>query len=417
LSGNTVYGTTESGGITNSYWPWSCGTVFKINTDGSGFTTLYSFTGTNGAYPAGNLLLSGTTLYGLTEWLGSSFQPDYGTVFSVNADGSGFRTLKCFTNFFSDGILGQGSLASSGSTLYGVAWGGGSGGNGRVFKMNADGSGFAVLKDLTRIDGRGSLGGVALSDTTLYGTTQLGGISDLGVLFAMGNPPTMQTPPRSQTAEMGSSAGFQVNAEGAGPLCYQWLFNTVNAVSSGTNHVLVLTNIQPSQAGAYTLVITNVIGAVTSSPAMLQVIAPVERRLVPALNLFGDAGSLLSLDYAHALPPAPDSDWIELDTVHLTSTSQFYFDLAAPLPAQRFYRAWQDGTPPVLPSLDLRMVPAITLSGNIGESLRLDYINAIGPTDAWVTLATVTLTDTSQLYFDVSSIGKPTRLYRIVRVP
>jgi hypothetical protein len=63
------------------------------------------------------------------------------------------------------------------------------------------------------------------------------------------------------------------------------------------------------------------------------------------------------------------------------------------------------------------MVPAITLTGNMGDSLRLDYINQIGPIDAWVTLATVRLTNTSQLYFDTSSIGQPARLWRIVPVP
>jgi hypothetical protein len=88
-----------------------------------------------------------------------------------------------------------------------------------------------------------------------------------------------------------------------------------------------------------------------------------------------------------------------------------------PLPPQRFYRAWQTGTPSVVPSLNLNFVPAITLTGNVGDSLRLDYINAIGPTNDWVTLATVTLTNTSQLYFDVSSIGQPQRLYRIVPAP
>jgi hypothetical protein len=60
------------------------------------------------------------------------------------------------------------------------------------------------------------------------------------------------------------------------------------------------------------------------------------------------------------------------------------------------------------------MVPAITLPGNPGDTVRLDYINAIGPTNAWVTLDTVTLTNTPQLYFDLSSIGQPRRLYRIV---
>ena len=65
-----------------------------------------------------------------------------------------------------------------------------------------------------------------------------------------------------------------------------------------------------------------------------------------------------------------------------------------------------------MPSLDLHLVPAITLTGNIGDSVRLDYINQFGPTNAWVTLDTVTLTNTSQLYFDVSAPGQPQRLYR-----
>jgi hypothetical protein len=65
----------------------------------------------------------------------------------------------------------------------------------------------------------------------------------------------------------------------------------------------------------------------------------------------------------------------------------------------------------------LHIVPAITLTGNIGSKVRLDYINQFGPIDAWVTLATVTLTNTSQLYFDASRIGQPARLWRIVPVP
>jgi hypothetical protein len=71
-----------------------------------------------------------------------------------------------------------------------------------------------------------------------------------------------------------------------------------------------------------------------------------------------------------------------------------------------------------LPSLlDLHVVPAITLTGAIGRSVRVDCINRFGPIDAWGTLATVALTNTSQLYFDTSSIGQPARLWRIVPVP
>jgi hypothetical protein len=148
---------------------------------------------------------------------------------------------------------------------------------------------------------------------------------------------------------------------------------------------------------------------------MLNVIAAVECRPVPGVRVTGEAASLLNVDYVSFLSPAPN--WTTLGSISLTSASQYYFDLTLPLPPQRFYRAWQTGTPSVIPSLDLHLVPAITLTGSIGHALRLDYINQFGPIDAWVTLDTVTMTNTSQLYFDVSAFRQPTRLYRLVAVP
>jgi hypothetical protein len=146
------------------------------------------------------------------------------------------------------------------------------------------------------------------------------------------------------------------------------------------------------------------------------VIAAVECRPVPGVKVTGETGSLLNVDYANSLSPTPN--WTTLGSVSLTSTPQYCCDVTLPLPPQRFYRAWQTGTPSVVPSLSLPgMVPAITLTGNPGDSVRLDYINQFGPIDAWVTLNTVTLTNTSQLYFDVSAPGQPQRLYRLVQVP
>jgi hypothetical protein len=228
-------------------------------------------------------------------------------------------------------------------------------------------------------------------------------------------PPTITQPPQSQTAIVGSSVDFRASAAGLPPLAYQWFFNTTTALSGGTNLVLRLTNVQPAQAGAYTLVVTNITGAVTSAPAVLSVIPPVEQRMVPGLSLLGQPGSLLNLESANTLGPAPA--WVTLESVILTNATQWYFDVSEPLPPQRFYRAWQTNGPSVIPTLRLYMVQAITLTGTIGHSVRLDYINQFGPTDAWVTLDTVTLTNTSQLYFDASSIGQPARLWRIVRVP
>jgi hypothetical protein len=65
----------------------------------------------------------------------------------------------------------------------------------------------------------------------------------------------------------------------------------------------------------------------------------------------------------------------------------------------------------------MSLATEIPLSGPIGSSVRIDYINRFGPTDAWVTLDTVILTNTTQLYFDVAAFRQPQRLYRLVPSP
>ena len=248
-----------------------------------------------------------------------------------------------------------------------------------------------------------------LPGTTGWGTTYGGRPT------APAPPPSIQTAPLTQSAEAGSTVGLGVDASSPLPLFCLWYCNYTNLINCSTNCELELTNVDFSQSGAYTVVVSNVLGAVTSAPVMLNVIAPVERRPVPGVKLMGQTGSLLNVDYADFLRPAPN--WTTLGSVSLTSTSQYYFDLTLPLPPQRFYRAWQTGTPGVRPLLDLHMVPAITLTGSIGGSVRVDAINQFGPIDAWFTLDTVTLTNTSQLYFDTSAWRQPPRLYRLVQRP
>ncbi len=244
-----------------------------------------------------------------------------------------------------------------------------------------------------------------------YGTH----VSESATLTVVAKP-TITTPPQSQTAETGSDVQFYAEATNTVLASYQWFCHGTNAIAgSTTNGFLLLTNVQPSQAGAYTVVVTNLAGATTSSPAMLNVIAPVERRLVPGVKVTGQSGKVLNLDYADFLRPAPK--WATVGSVSLISTSQYWFDLSLPLPRQHFFQAWQTGAAGVIPSLDLHLVPAITLAGSIGGSVRVDAINQFGPIDAWFTLDTVALTNTSQFYFDTSAWRQPQRLYRLVPVP
>src|SRR5665213_24683 len=125
-SGATLYGTASSGSQTNSY-----GTVFSINTDGTGFTNLYTFTnGADGATPSAGLVLSGNTLYGVSSGSSNS----YGTVFSLLTNGTGFKKLYTFTNGI-DGSVPVGGLVLSGGTLFGTASHGGSSSRGTIFSL------------------------------------------------------------------------------------------------------------------------------------------------------------------------------------------------------------------------------------------------------------------------------------------
>src|SRR5882762_467 len=137
------------------------------------FTNLYGFTGGNdGGAPYASLILSGNTLYGTTTAGGSS---ENGTVFAVNTDGAGFARLHRFTGG-NDGGAPYAGLILSSNTLYGTAAVGGSSGNGTVFAVNTDGSGFANLYSFTGgNDGSAPSASLILSGNTLYGTASGGG--------------------------------------------------------------------------------------------------------------------------------------------------------------------------------------------------------------------------------------------------
>jgi endonuclease/exonuclease/phosphatase family metal-dependent hydrolase len=89
-----------------------------------------------------------------------------------------------------------------------------------------------------------------------------------GNLIATTNPPTISAQPQSQTNFAGGSVSFAVTAGGTAPLNYQWLFNGTN-ISGATTDPFALANLQQTNAGNYSVIITNSAGSVTSSIAIL----------------------------------------------------------------------------------------------------------------------------------------------------
>jgi uncharacterized repeat protein (TIGR03803 family) len=186
LSGTTLYGMTPQGGANND------GNIFSVGTNGSNYQNLVSFTGSGGVAPGylplGSLILTGTTLYGMT-----TVYTGYGNVFSVGTNGTNYKSLLSFTGSSgtASGKWPYGSLILSGTTLYGMTTEGGTDGVGNIFSLGIDGSDYQDLHDFTgAADGSFPYGDLTLSGGTLFGMASQGGASGDGTVFALALPPT-----------------------------------------------------------------------------------------------------------------------------------------------------------------------------------------------------------------------------------
>ena len=142
LSGTNLYGTALGGGA------FGDGTVFVASTNGLFFSNLYSFTGgIGGSGPHAGLTLLGDTLYGTTMAGGTSSN---GTLFAINTDGSGFTNLYSF-NGGDAGASPQSDLILSGNILYGTAASGGSAGDGTVFSFTLPRPQLAIARSRTNV--------------------------------------------------------------------------------------------------------------------------------------------------------------------------------------------------------------------------------------------------------------------------
>jgi hypothetical protein len=86
--------------------------------------------------------------------------------------------------------------------------------------------------------------------------------------------PSILTPPMSLTVTQGQTAVFDVVADGTAPLSFQWCFNTNTVLSGQTATHLSIANAQVTNAGAYSVRISNSGGSVTSVVATLTVLQP-----------------------------------------------------------------------------------------------------------------------------------------------
>lgn len=173
--GTFLYGITTSGGS------FDLGTIFKVKPTGAGYEKLHDFMGgSDGSTPRSSLVANGSFLYGVTSLGGSS---SIGTVFKISTDGTNYEKLYEFTSN-ENGINPIGSLITDGTYLYGMTVSGGTTGNGTVFRVMLDGTGFEKIVEFNGTTTGKRPGRSVISDGSyLYGMTTEGGSNDMGVVF------------------------------------------------------------------------------------------------------------------------------------------------------------------------------------------------------------------------------------------
>jgi uncharacterized repeat protein (TIGR03803 family) len=197
-SDGMLYGTTEKG-----HNGTGLGTVFRLNTDGSSFETLHTFTGGNdGQDPQAAMIETPEGyLYGTTFLGGSGAN---GTVFRSRRDGTDYSVVHAFST--ADGTRPRAELTLViGGLLYGTASNGASGG-GTVFRMTKLGQLLHSAHDFVNASGDTPRGGVIQGlDGALYGTTSSGGAHSVGTIWRLTTPTAVSIAPDSGPATGGTA--------------------------------------------------------------------------------------------------------------------------------------------------------------------------------------------------------------------
>lgn len=179
------YGTTDGGGTINACNGLGCGTVFELTPKQDGTwvqITLYAFTGgTDGSSPLANVVLDpGGNIYG-TTYSGGDPTCGCGVVFELSPTSGGWNETTLYTFTGADGQYPEGGvILDANGNLYGTTLDGGLYYDGVVFELTQFSGGWkeTILHSFSGAsngDGQGAAGLTFDGSGNLYGTTVIGG--------------------------------------------------------------------------------------------------------------------------------------------------------------------------------------------------------------------------------------------------
>jgi len=208
----------------------------------------------------------------------------------------------------------------------------------KQWDQSCGGSDLDWLRALVGVGDKLVLAGTSYSGPDGVKTTPQFGVGDYWVIQIPSSvPPRIEQQPQSATVSGGAAVSFSVFAFSTSPLRYRWRFNGVD-IPGATNAVLSLSDVQAGQAGRYSVLVSNEIGAVESEAAVLTYTdaASLLLTLHPSLTIYGTAGKTYRVEYADQ--PTGVLEWRELGSVLVTNSPQVFVDLQSPVRGSRLYR-------------------------------------------------------------------------------
>jgi hypothetical protein len=268
-------------------------------------------------------------------------------------------------------------------------------------------------------------GSYAVVITNSYGSVT-SAVATLTVLEA----PVITIQPLSQTVFAGSNVTFSVAVTAYPPVTYQWAYNNFR-LPGATGPSLVLTNVQLSRAGIYTVAVTNSMGFAVSTQATLTVLSAPQILSQPG-NQVGYWGFNVSFQ-AGVQGTAPISyQWyfngsaiadgtnatLALSDLAMTAAGQYWVVIS------NAYGTVTSDTATLIVNpagISLDVYPGLTITGAVGKSFDVQYVYFGGDTNTWTTVTNITLTVPSRLWIDTSAGAaagiSPNRFYRLKATP
>ena len=246
-------------------------------------------------------------------------------------------------------------------------------------------------------------------------------VAVLAVLVA----PTITVQPQSQTNLAGTSVVFSVALGVSTPVNYQWQFDGTN-IDGATGSTLVLTNVQFSQEGSYSVVVSNPAGSTNSTPATLTVLSP-PLFVTPPQSQVGFWGEGVTFSVNVAGTPPFSYQWqyngapiagatgasLVLTNLQMTNGGSYTVVVTNLYGAVMSDPAYLTMNPA---GVSLALYAGVTINGVVGLTYGIQYTTNLSNTNSWQGLANVTLGEPSELWFDVRPTGRQ-GYYRVVPGP